>query len=194
MNTRGPRRLVLVLLALVAIWAGGFLWFSLGLPRETALPDEVNVDGIVVFTGSPGRIDAGLAILAAGRGRRLLVSGVDPDLATATIRAAIAADDLVFDCCIELGRAALDTEGNAAEAVAWAQAAGFSSLALVTSDWHVRRSMLEISRLDHHLGIHAVAVPSGAPAGRLFLEYNKFLLAALRALLLPPHALAGPSE
>lgn len=188
------RRAIAGLLGVLALWAGGFLWFALALPRGAGLGEGAEVGGIVVFTGSPGRIDAGLAILAEGRGRRLLVSGVDPTLSTATIRAAIRADDRLFDCCIELGRAALDTEGNAAEAVAWARAGGFESLALVTSDWHVRRSMLEISRHDHRLVVHPVAVPSGARAGRLFLEYHKYLFAALRAFLLPAPAFEPVTE
>lgn len=188
------RRALAALTGLLALWAGGFCWFGLTLPRGAGLDEGVEVDGIVVFTGSPGRIDAGLAILAEGRGRRLLVSGVDPDLAIGTIRAAIHADDRLFDCCIELGRAALDTEGNAAEAVAWARAGGYRSLALVTSDWHVRRSMIEVSRHDHRLAVHPVAVPSGVRAGRLFLEYHKFLFAALRALVVPARTLDPVAE
>ncbi len=59
---------------LVLLWALGFALFAVSLPGPAG--DETT-DGIVVLTGGPGRVQRGLKLLAAGRARRMLVSGVD---------------------------------------------------------------------------------------------------------------------
>ena len=62
------------LVAAVAI-RGGFVWFVWHVPAgETAL--NRNADGIVVLTGGASRISDAIELLAAGHGKRLLISGV----------------------------------------------------------------------------------------------------------------------
>lgn len=164
-------------------WAAGLAWFAATLPAFKAVPPGMHVEGIVVLTGSPGRIRTGVDALKAGIGDRLLISGVNPELAGDVIRSALPADARLQACCIDLGRAARDTEGNAAEAVRWAQAHGFDSLAVVTSDWHMRRSLLEFDRLDHDLSIYPVPVQGEAGWPHLAKEYSKYLIARARAWL-----------
>jgi hypothetical protein len=67
----------LVLLVLVALGLGffAFLWL---LPDEEVVLDR-NADGIVVLTGGTSRVADALELLAAGRGKRLLISGVNPE-------------------------------------------------------------------------------------------------------------------
>lgn len=169
---------------LMVLWLTGLLWFCLTIPVEQTLPDGENIDAIVVFTGSAGRIHAGLKALEAGVGERLLVSGVNPELAPALIRSTLPGDSRLVSCCIDLGRAARDTEGNAAEAVAWAQQRGYQTIMLVTADWHMRRSLVEMSRHKERPKLFAAPVKSDAPFSRLMIEYNKLLAAKGRALLI----------
>ncbi len=172
------------LMVVAASWLVGLLWFCLTIPSEQTLPLDRQIDAIVVFTGSSGRIHAGLKALEAGIGERLLVSGVNPELAPALIRSTLPGDSRLVSCCIDLGRVARDTEGNAAEAVAWAQQHGYQTIMLVTTDWHMRRSLVEMSRHKERPKLFAAPVKSDASFKRLVIEYNKFLAAKGRALLI----------
>src|SRR5471030_2548705 len=54
---------------------GGFCWFVLSIPSEEVTLDR-KADGIVVLTGAAARIPDAIELLAAERGKRLLISGV----------------------------------------------------------------------------------------------------------------------
>src|SRR5690242_6738308 len=59
--------------AAIVLLTVGFPWFVSLLPaEETEL--HRNADGIVVLTGGASRISDAIELLAAGRGRRLLIS------------------------------------------------------------------------------------------------------------------------
>src|SRR5262249_51411319 len=53
--------------------AVGFGWFLWRLPAEEVVLER-NADGIVVLTGGASRILDAMELLAAGRGKRLLIS------------------------------------------------------------------------------------------------------------------------
>ena len=74
---RGLRNVFLACVAVVAVLAGGFVWFISTLPAQEQAP-QAKADGIVVLTGAAFRINDALDLLASGRGRRLLISGVYP--------------------------------------------------------------------------------------------------------------------
>ena len=88
-----------------------FLWL---LPAEEVELDR-NADGIVVLTGGTSRITDALELLAARRGKRLLITGVNPGTTTADIahqfadserpRWTIAARAHAIDEASEFGRA-----------------------------------------------------------------------------------------
>src|SRR3546814_1477416 len=65
----------------------------------------------------------------------------------------------LFDCCVDLGREAVDTRSNADETVRWVNKRGYRSLRLVTSAWHMPRARLELAeRLDDDVEIVSYAV------------------------------------
>ena len=66
-----------ILASLFVFWALGFLWFAVFLPGPA---DDIVTDAIVVPTGGQGRIDRGLQLLADGKARQLLVTGVDANV------------------------------------------------------------------------------------------------------------------
>lgn len=166
-----------------AAWAIGLAVFLAALARPAMMPDPGSVDGIVVLTGAAGRVQAGLEALERGVGRRLLVSGVNPDLAPEIIRSAIGGSGESAACCIDLGDRARNTEGNAAEALAWADRHGYRSLAIITSDWHMMRALVEFRRLDPARRLVPVPVAGHASGFRIVAEYNKYLVARARAAL-----------
>src|SRR5208337_4739953 len=55
----------------------GFLWFAFHIASDEVHLDRA-ADGIVALTGGASRLDDAVELLASGRGRRLLISGVAP--------------------------------------------------------------------------------------------------------------------
>ncbi|WP_126173375.1 YdcF family protein [Altericroceibacterium xinjiangense] len=165
-----------LLATLLVAWVFGFLWFAVALPLPAGLQET---DAIVVPTGSGGRIERGLSLLRQGTADHMLVTGVGLDVKPQEFAAIYGASDTLMDCCITLGFDALDTRGNARETAAWMDQKGFQSLRLVTSDWHMRRTALELEQtLPSGTGILLDAVQTQPSLWILFLEYNKLLAAA----------------
>src|SRR5215470_6947797 len=140
-------RLAGALLVLLAVWLGGLIYFT------TLIPDSVTdaataTDGIVVLTGGSDRLREGLQLLADGKAKRLLISGVyrDARLDDLLREAPAGLSKQMRDCCITIGYRAGNTLGNATEAAEWAAANNVHSLRLVTADYHMPRSLLEFSR------------------------------------------------
>ncbi|WP_421787978.1 YdcF family protein [Hyphobacterium sp.] len=151
-------------------------------------PAELEADGIIVLTGGEGRLQRAVALLEDGAGRRLLVSGVNPAVTANELRNSADIDADLFSCCIDLGREATDTVGNAREALEWADTHGFDRIIIVTSDYHIPRSILELRALMPERTLIAFPVASPRPwenataARRWVLEYLKFAAVFLREL------------
>jgi len=181
----------LTMAALVA-FALGFAVFAEGIERRPGL-DPGHADAIVALTGGEDRIDVAVRLLAEGHGTRLLISGVNERTSKDALRAEAPASAELYDCCIDIGRQAQDTIGNANETQAWVEAHGFRRLIIVTSSYHMPRSIAELQRVLPGVTLvqHAVVTdklhvdqwwrhPSTAKV--LFREYLKFLPAAARLL------------
>jgi uncharacterized SAM-binding protein YcdF (DUF218 family) len=137
---------VLILcLGLVALGAlgVGFLRFA-DTVTKLRPPFPLAADGIVVLTGGTDRIAGAVELMASGKARRLLVSGVHPGTSDASIRRLGDADPALMACCIDLDRRAANTVGNAIETAKWTRRNGFLSLIVVTSAYHMPRAMLEL--------------------------------------------------
>jgi uncharacterized SAM-binding protein YcdF (DUF218 family) len=168
----------------------GFLWWVNNLP-EVEVPMRSKADGIVVLTGSRFRINDALELLAAGHGKRLLISGVYPATKLSEIAHMMPEFERWFVCCVDLDHMALNTIGNAVETKRWAREQRSQSLIVVTSNFHMPRALTEIS---HQLpDVRLVAYPvvsdrvridswwsSPATARLLFMEYLKYMVASVR--------------
>lgn len=175
----------------ILLWAGAILRFIADLPRQAPGPD-IKTDGIVVFTGGPARIKAGVDLLSAGAAQKLLISGVHGGTGKSDIQMLTGVSNDLLDCCIDLGFAATDTTGNAAETTAWIKDNAFTSIRLVTAVYHIPRSLVELRRRIQ--GVNWVASPVQPPqfkldrwwlwpgsAWLLFEEGNKYIAALARA-------------
>jgi uncharacterized SAM-binding protein YcdF (DUF218 family) len=177
-------------IAVALTWIAGFVWFCHVATRPP--PASPSADGIVVLTGGADRVSTGLRLLAEGSGRLLLVSGVNPAAAFSDLAHLAGADESLRPR-VTLGRAALDTHGNAVETASWARANDIHSLILVTAGYHMPRALAELSRTLPDVTIHPFPVLSpvlrGAPdASSLRLlagEYTKWLVAEARLAGLP---------
>lgn len=163
---------------LAIVWALGFIWFAAALPQpEAPAGGGAKADAIVVPTGSGGRIARGLELLRLREGREMLVTGVDPQVRPAEFQAEYDVSDRLMSCCITLGFSALDTRGNAREAAEWMAEREYNSLRLVTADWHMRRTALELAeQLPADIVVIRDAVRSEVSLWTLFIEYHKFLI------------------
>src|SRR5207245_9152605 len=109
----------------------GFVAFLSQLHGMETKPDR-RADGIVVLTGGSSRVSDAMELLAAGYGKRLLISGVHPTSGASAISRSLPENQTFMTCCVDLDRTALSTRGNAAEARRWAEGRGFKSLIVVT--------------------------------------------------------------
>jgi uncharacterized SAM-binding protein YcdF (DUF218 family) len=168
---------------LAILYVLGFALFAITL-GEPAPADTAKVDAIVAITGGKGRIEHGAALLAAGKGKRLLIAGADPSVRKIDLVHRLGGRKKLFDCCVDLGSESVDTRSNAEEAKRWIERHRYQSIRLVTSDWHMRRARYEFNRqLDHDIKIVPDAVRTEPNFGTLFAEYNKYLLRRLSVWL-----------
>lgn len=158
----------------------GFGAFS-GLVSGYDTPDaNLQADAIVVLTGDTGRLATGGELFRAGASPQLLISGVHASVTAQDIQNHTGLSDVQFNCCVELGREAADTAGNALETADWVGSNGYQRLIIVTSDYHLPRSMLEMDALMPDVEFIAVPVRTRPPwhdlgTARLWLqEYAKF--------------------
>jgi len=169
----------------------GFAAFFAGTMRIAQPPAQQNADAIIVLTGGRARLETGFALLKAGRGQRLLISGVSPLMrGRHNVARILGADPALLECCVDLGWEALNTSGNAAESAAWTAKRGYSRLLVVTNRYHMLRSLAEL----RHTMPNAQLLPYPVDqAGGLFQsgenlrlfasEYVKFLVVSLRNIL-----------
>lgn len=156
------------------LWVLGFALFAVLLPDRAGAE---RTDAIVVPTGGAGRIERGLEHLAAGRAKRMLVTGVDRTVRAEDLAARTGRPLALFACCVDLGQDAVDTRSNGEETAGWLRRNRFRSLRLVTTDWHMARARFELRReIGADFRIVTDGVESEPGFGTLLGEYNKYLL------------------
>lgn len=175
-----------LLLGLLAVaWCGGLAWFAYAATRPA--PPVPAADGIVVLTGGAGRVEAGLDLMAQGRARLMLISGVSERLELAQVVGAVGRSlPAALASRVVLGHSATSTVGNAVETAAWARANGLHSLIVVTAGYHMRRAMAEIGTALPEVSLHpdpvqppALSRPSLGTLRLLASEYSKWLAVEL---------------
>jgi uncharacterized SAM-binding protein YcdF (DUF218 family) len=176
----------------------GFVWFFFQIPTEEVQLDR-KADGIVVLTGAAARIPDAIELLAAERGKRLLISGVFRSTRSAEIARLTPLYSKYLACCIDLDRSALNTFGNAIQTRHWAREHNFNSLIIVTSNWHMPRAMNELAHQLPDVALIPYPVISekvknepwwqnGGTARLLIGEYFKYLFGILRLQIDPDTA------
>ncbi|QPC90674.1 YdcF family protein [Mesorhizobium sp. INR15] len=188
------RTAAFLVLTLAVLFAGGFGWFANKVSHLTTPANPAKADAIIVLTGGQSRLDAAMELLASGKGERLLISGVHPSASRRQLQVATGGDKKLFSCCVDIDRAALDTIGNAEESAKWVESHAYGTVILVTNNYHMPRSLLEMGRLLHGAKLEPYPVVNAnlenggwltkPEALRvLFTEYNKYLLALARGIV-----------
>lgn len=157
---------------------------------------EEKLDAVVVLTGGTNRIDAGFDLIEKGFGKKLFISGVyRGNEISRLLKLWRSEPQDSLDCCVALGFSADNTVGNAVETVAWLKEQDYHSIYLVTSNYHIRRALLEFELSEPDLKIIPYPVAPGRldigvwwkdpPTRSLVLrEYTKYIAAyAVHGLL-----------
>jgi uncharacterized SAM-binding protein YcdF (DUF218 family) len=189
-------RTLAVILVVLLVWSSGLLAFAARIDRSTPAADPPVADGIVALTGGSGeRIAAGLGLLEAGKAKRMLISGVSRHVTRGELQTITGASKPVYDCCVDLGFQANNTLGNALETADWARRNGYTTLILVTADYHMPRARLELKSalpeaqiIPYPIATSEISAAdwwkTGLGAQRMILEYTKYLAVLGRETLL----------
>ena len=187
MRARRPRRslwLSAVLWGLV-VYGIGFGVFTATLPKPSTA-STAKADAIVALTGEGDRLSPAVLLLEQGGGKRLLITGVNKTTSKRDLKALLHGGSS-FDCCADLGFAALDTRGNAEEAARWAHANKFRSLVVVTAAYHMPRSLVEfgaqlpdVKLVPYPVAPDEIDISSWQNIKRLHGEYAKYLASVIR--------------
>ena len=193
---------IAALLIVVMVWFVGLLAFTSRIDQSTPAEEPPVSDGVVVLTGASNiRLEAATKLLEAGKGKRLLISGVNREATREDVLGVTKAVKPIYDCCVDLGFVAADTIGNARETAEWARSKDYDSLIVVTADYHMPRSMLELHAAMPGVVLHPYPVVTeslnahrwwkgGTSARRMTVEYCKYLAILGREAFLK----LGPKE
>lgn len=178
-----PRLGRLFIFGLLILWIGGFFIYLYQIYHFK----EINTpaDGIVILTGGKGRIRRGIQLLENSPEKPLLITGVRTKAQLKEI--------IIFPQYknqIELGFKATTTRENAQEISEWEKLKSCSSLTVVTSHYHIPRSLLELKTMLPGIKLVPYPIVSGSFQKRkwlwepslwnvLFKEYNKYLIVFL---------------
>ncbi len=190
-------KFAILLILLAGLWGTGFFIFLDKIPHAQASPPvQQKADAIVVLTGGGGRLELGLSLLTSGGAAKLFISGVDPGVDKTVLLQNRLVDGAMLDCCIVLGHNADNTFGNAIETARWMTSQGYTSLFIVTANYHMPRSLVEFRavlpeaeltpRVVHPSNVHLEDWWRWPGTIQLLgAEYMKYLATRARTLLTP---------
>ena len=179
---RKNRIIIVFLLIIVSICVLNIYSFLQELKKfELNTATNINkIDGIVVLTGDQYRIAKGIELLKNYPDKKLLISGVNKNINAIDIMKKFPNNKSFFECCIDIGKDAKNTFENIIETFKWMKSNEFTSIIIVTSDYHVPRVKLEINRfIDNQEIFYAVVkndeTDSIQRLKKITLEYIKYI-------------------
>lgn len=176
---------------LFSLWLVGFILFGIKI-NDYKIDKTTKTEAVVVLTGGRHRVAEAIKILNKGLAQRLFISGVSEKVSIGDIENKTG-ERILYPEYTDLGYKATNTIQNAEEIIEWLQKNHITSLRLVTSNYHIPRSLAELSAYNLPLKIIPHPVYSekisefwwGSWKTFKFIagEYNKFLFVKLRNLL-----------
>jgi len=171
-------------LTLVLMWLGGYLWFINQLSnKQMNISDKT--DAIVVLTGGQNRLSVAGLLLEERLAEKLYVSGVDTKVTRDQLINLLGTGPELSSCCVESGKEAADTVGNAIETMTWVGENDIKTIRVVTSLEHMPRAMIEFKRFMPEILFIEHPVGSWRPENinyfNLSQEYSKYIISLLRS-------------
>ena len=180
------------------VWAIGLVLFITIILIISPQDTDKTTDAIIVLTGGGERIETGLQLFAAGKATHLFISGVHPGVTMKDIKSKWRNDVALPPCCLTLGYDARSTQQNAQETKAWIEENHYSSIRLVTADFHMNRSLIEFKHAlpDIEIIPHPITQPDATPDKLWFwvisvIEYHKTLIRWGSLIFSPSASMTG---
>ena len=149
-----------------------------------------NADVIVVLTGSSDRIKKGFQLLEFNYSKKMFISGVNPLVRKNDLKKIIDIENSIeknnlFTCCVFIGKEAKNTRTNALEVINWMKKNNLISAILVTSDFHIPRSILEFQNNSNHIKITPWPVKTkNNNSITFFKEFLRFSFVRIKYLII----------
>lgn len=147
-----------------------FLFFVYDVRKIKNLPSDFFCEDIVVLTGGKNRIQLALDSIKRFHAKRVFISGVYKS----TKLTDILQNKEIGDVSVILGYKAQNTKGNALEVRGMVEDLGIKEIVLVTSDYHMFRSLYEVKKYNKNLKIYPVKVESTFNFRFLSLCFKEF--------------------
>ncbi|MDD4556882.1 MAG: YdcF family protein [Alphaproteobacteria bacterium] len=171
-----------------SLWFGGFLAFNQKI-YAFKIDKETKTDAIVVLTGGKYRLHEAMTLLNENLAENLFISGVDKKISLQKIININNVPEIDFEK-IAIGNEATNTVENAIEVDNWIKKNNIKSIRLVTSNYHIFRSLEEIKARNKNISIILHPVYSDSISRKwwkdwksfyfIASEYNKFLYVYLK--------------
>lgn len=171
------------------LWFAGLCCFAWQINHFTEESREEKTDAIIALTGGRNRIAEAVKLLEQGKADRLFISGVGKTISLANLQNA-QNFSIPQKKKIDIGYKASNTIENAKETAEWIKQNDIKSITLVTSNYHLSRSLLEFREQnpDVDIVVHPVYSEkirkkwwtSWRTFSLIFKEYNKFLYVYIR--------------
>ena len=197
-------RFILTVLTLAAlIYCSALAWFLATIPAANPVITE-KTPVLVVLTGGYARIEHGFELLADGVAPVLYISGVDDHVTRQQLLKDYANDDLRARVAASGGEIVLDqvarsTVSNAQQTALFLKQRDFTTIRLITANYHMRRALHEFHLAMPNVTIIADPVsPKEFQRGDwwmndiarrvIFGEFHKYMAVLLRDWLRPAAA------
>ncbi|HJV65888.1 MAG TPA: YdcF family protein [Geomonas sp.] len=128
---KGLLSLLILLVLIVGVMFVDFVYKTYSLTQK-----DVKCDAIVVLTGGRGRVEEGIKLFRQGKGRLLLLVGVDPSVKKRELYQGEHAENVLLE------KASRNTVENAIYARDLVAKHKITSIKLITSRYHMKRATL----------------------------------------------------
>lgn len=183
------KKLYIGALLLFLIWLAGLQAFNERI-NSYSLDKDTHTEAIIALTGGRNRIAEAVNLLNENKADKLFISGVEKNTSLKAIQKRQALR-IKTDREIIIGKKATNTVENAIETNQWLKENNIQSIRLVTSNYHIPRSMVEFKSLNPEVKIVVHPVYSEKVTKKWWTswrtfsliasEYNKFLYVYFRS-------------
>ena len=148
------RKLALYISSIIILFLiYGFIIFLKKI-NDNQVSFNYQTDGIAVLTGGKGRINLGLELFKKNRNLRLIISGVDKKVSNK----AIIPNNFNNKSSITIDKASESTYENAKIINEWTSKYKLRNVTIITSYYHMPRSMMLIQSLTPTINFYAYPV------------------------------------
>jgi len=164
---------------ILSLAIGFFFFYNPFLLQKNVKPTKP-LDAIVVLTGDRGRIDTATELMNKKLAKKLFISGVNKKVSLDLMKK-IVHEKGINDEQVEFGYKSENTFENALEVRDFMQAFEYKSMYLVSSDYHMRRALLEFKSVMPDVKIKVYFTKTTEKKlGKFFSEYIKYIRSFVR--------------